>query len=91
MTLDERRFSLDQRVKVKMQNNEGTRRTPNYIRGKVGKIIRVHGVVRGHEHDHKDDWGPMYTVLFDSRDVFGFSENEKVLVDLHDSWLESTS
>jgi hypothetical protein len=33
----------------------------------------------------------MYTVLFDSRDVFGFSENEKVLVDLHDSWLESTS
>ncbi len=87
----EGRFALDQRVKVKLESRKGTRRTPKYVRGKVGKIIKVHGIVAGHEPDHRDEWGPMYTVLFDSREIFGFSENEKKLVDLHDSWLESIS
>lgn len=80
---------MDQRVRVKLNNRGGTRRTPYYVRGKIGRIVKSHGTITGHGHDHAEDWGPLYTLLFDSGDVFGSSENEKIFVDLHDNWLES--
>ncbi len=34
--------------------------------------------------------GGLYTIIFDSRDVFGHSTNEKIVIDLHGNWLEPT-
>ena len=84
----ELRFSVGQKVRVKLQSPGATRRTPDYIRGKVGIVFAIHGSVPGYEYDHADDWGPLYTVVFDSKEVFGHSENEKILIDLHEPWLE---
>lgn len=84
-------FSVNDNVAVKRENPGGTRRTPNYIRGKKGRIIRSHGTIGGHSHDHAEDWGPLYTVIFEHGEVFesvpGRSD-DKIAVDIHENWLE---
>lgn len=76
-------FEANQRVRVKKENASPNRRVPDYVRGRTGVIVKVHGAVPNYEHDHPDNWGPLYSVLFD-----GISPNEKIVVDLHEPWLE---
>lgn len=82
-------FVIDQQVRVKEENPGPNRRVPHYIRGRAGVIVGVHGVLPNYQHDHADDWGPLYSVLFDLAEVFSRrSHNEKVIVDIHEPWLE---
>ncbi len=82
------KFRVQDRVLVMKESPCATRRTPHYVRGKTGTIIEVHGKVQGHEHDHPDDWGPLYSVIFETIELFGYPSNEKIVLDLHESWLE---
>jgi nitrile hydratase subunit beta len=82
-------LQVGKRVRVKAQNPEGTHRTPEYIKGKIGMIEGVHGVVSGYEIDHREDWGPLYTVVFDTREIANISGKDKILVDVHEDWLET--
>ena len=85
------RFKPDDRVTVKKENPSGTRRTPVYVRGKTGTVLTSHGVVNDYESDHKDFRGPVYSVIFACEDLFGrhiANANAKVVVDIHEYWLE---
>ncbi len=80
-------FKVGDRVVVKQGNPSGNPRTPKYIRGKRGVITNVHGVIEN-GRDHRDLYPPLYTVVFDVKDVFGGASPDKLRVDLHEDWLD---
>jgi nitrile hydratase len=80
-------FKVGDRVLVKRENPGGNPRTPKYIRGKKGVVADVHGVIEN-GRDHRDIYPPLYTVVFDCKDVFGGTSADKLRVDLHEDWLD---
>ena len=79
-------FVINQRVRVKIENPDPNRRVPGYVRGKLGVIVSVHGTVPNYSHDHSEDWGPLYSVLFGAQAPDSHSR-EKIIVDIHEPWL----
>jgi hypothetical protein len=80
-------FKVGDRVVVRQENPGGNPRTPKYIRGKHGLVTDVHGVI-SNPGDHRGLHPPLYTVVFDVKDVFGGTSPDKLRVDLHEDWLE---
>lgn len=83
------RFTVGDRVRVKRENPQGNPRTPLYIRGKSGVIATVHGVI-SNPLDHRGVYPPLYTVMFEVKEVFGRPTNDTLWVDVHEEWLEVT-
>ncbi len=83
-------FVINQRVRVKIENPGPNRRVPDYARGKLGVIVSVHGTVPNYSHDHSEDWGPLYSVLFEPEAPCSHPK-EKIIVDIHESWLSDAS
>lgn len=81
------RFKPGDRVLVKRENPDGNPRTPQYIRGKKGVIVEVHGVI-SNPRDHRGLYPPLYTVLFEVEETFGGTSPDKLWVDVHEEWLE---
>ena len=79
-------FVINQRVRVKIENPGPNRRVPHYVRGKLGVIVNAHGIVPDYSHDHSEDWGPLYSVIFGAQSPDSRSK-EKIIVDIHESWL----
>lgn len=84
------RFTIGDRVKVKLDNPLGNPRTPRYIRGKDGVIAEIHGVIYN-PRDHRDIYPPLYRVKFPVREVFGTFSDDSLWIDLHEEWLEKTT
>ena len=82
------RFGVGDRVRVRPANVAGNPRTPAYIRGKTGAVVRLHGRVPN-PTDHRGLYPPLCTIEFDVADVFGRSDNETLCVDIHEDWLEA--
>ena len=80
-------YKVGDKVAVKRENPRGNPRTPKYIRGKSGVITDAHGVIEN-GRDHRGLYPPLYTVVFDVKDVFGGTSPDKLRVDLHEDWLE---
>ncbi len=80
-------FKVGDRVVVRQENPGGNPRTPKYIRGKRGVVTDVHGVI-SNLVDHRGLYPPLYTVVFDVKDVFGGASPDKLRVDLHEDWLD---
>jgi nitrile hydratase len=90
--VDEPRFAIGDRVRVRRWHPVGHTRCPRYVRGKVGTVVRIdgsfsvpdveaHGAARRHE--------PVYSVRFGAADVWGDDQpGVTVNVDLWDSYLE---
>lgn len=87
------RFQVGERIRVLDIHPAGHTRVPRFVRGKTGVILRIaptfsfpdasaHGRELRKEHT--------YHVEFESKDLWGDpkSENESVIVDLWDSYLE---
>jgi nitrile hydratase subunit beta len=90
-------FKPGDRVQVKFEDRPGHIRTPWYIRGKIGRIERVHGDFRNPEllaygHDGLP-LRTLYLVGFDHSEIFGKAAGpkDKVLVDIYEHWLDSTA
>jgi hypothetical protein len=89
------RFRENDRVKVKLENPDSpNKRTPSYVRGKVGIVTTCYGEVvePDFDRDHRVSWGPLYTVVFDFSDLYDNEKEKtatKIFMDLHESWLES--
>jgi nitrile hydratase len=88
------KFKPGDRVKVKFEDRPGHLRTPWYIRGKSGRIERVHGEFLNPESlAYGRDGLPkrtLYLVAFNQSEVW---ENppvsmDKVLVDIYEHWLD---
>jgi nitrile hydratase subunit beta len=81
------RFREGDRVRVPQQRIGGNPRTPHYVRGSVGVVTAVHGVI-DNPLDHRHPYPPMYTVVFGIRDLFGTPTRDEVTVEVHEEWLE---
>jgi hypothetical protein len=57
------RFGVGDRVRVLDDVPGGNPRTPHYLRGRTGTVVRAHGVVEN-PLDHRDTYPPLYTVVF---------------------------
>ena len=68
---------------VKQENPAGNPRTPKHIRGKRGVIVAVHGVINN-PLDHRGLYPPLYTVVFEIKEVFGTPSDDKLWVDVQD-------
>ncbi|HEV3334142.1 MAG TPA: nitrile hydratase subunit beta [Bryobacteraceae bacterium] len=86
-------FEVDQQVRARNINPTGHTRLPRYARGKVGTIVRDHGVFvfpdtnarfEGEKPQH------VYSVRFTARELWGeqASSRDAVYLDLWDDYLE---
>lgn len=74
-------FAPGDRVRVRADVPGGNPRTPVYLRGRIGTVVRCHGVV-DNPLDHRETYPPLYSLLF------GLSDGDELLADVHEEWLE---
>jgi nitrile hydratase subunit beta len=89
------RFRTGQRVRARNINPAGHTRLPRYVRGRLGTIVRDHGVFNLQDTDPEgyplgDNPQHVYTVRFSARDLWGdqASARDSVFADLWDGYLE---
>lgn len=82
----EERFRPGDRVRVAESVPGGNPRTPHYLRGRVGAVTELHGVVVN-PLDHHLPYPPLYTVEFRIEDLDGPAGDDLLTADLHDEWL----
>jgi nitrile hydratase len=88
-------FECGQRVRVAARLHEGHHRTPGYVKGKTGRIERVHASFTNPETRAYGSDGlplqPLYLVGFAQRDLWfdhGGHADDRVYVDVFEHWLE---
>jgi nitrile hydratase subunit beta len=87
------RFKVDQRVRARNIHPTGHTRLPRYARGKVGEIVRDHGVFDfpdTNAHFLGENRQHVYSVRFASRELWGerASPCDSVYIDMWDDYLE---
>jgi len=89
------RFAVGDRVRVRRMRPEGHHRCPRYLRGALGVVERVPGAEHQPPTEPGGDVGrfeAVYTVQFDSSELWGERDDEPdfdLLVDLWESYLEA--
>jgi len=88
------RFALDDLVRVGEQHPTGHTRCPDYVRGHVGRVVRVDPPSNVPELEaHLGQRTPevTYAVRFAGRELWGRDggEHESLIIDLYDRYLES--
>jgi nitrile hydratase len=88
-------FKVRQRVRARNINPTGHTRLPRYARGKIGVIVRDHGVYLfpdSHAHFQGEKRQHVYSVRFRARELWGetASPRDSVHLDLWDDYLERT-
>jgi len=86
------RFAPGDRVIVRRMHSDGHDRCPRYVRGVRGIVDAVCGEDRRPGSDHASgSVEPVYTIRFDSGDVWGSTDEPSfsVFVDLWESYLEA--
>ena len=78
------RFAVGDVVRVLDEVPEGNPRTPRYLRGRTGTVVRCHGLVEN-PLDHRGVYPPLYSILF-TMDV-GPGSRDEVVADIHEEWL----
>ena len=86
MKADPYKFKLGDPVGVRGENPDGNPRTPQYVRGKKGVIVDVHGVLEN-ARDHRGRYSPLYTVRFDLCELSPCQDQDSIWVDVHEEWL----
>jgi hypothetical protein len=89
-------FAPGDGVRVADRPHVGHHRTPGYLKGKPGRIARVHGTFTNPEtRAYGADGTPrlrLYLVEFDRPDVWPTSTSrDRVYADLFEHWLEPAS
>ena len=89
------RYRAGQRVRVAARPHEGHHRTPGYLKGKTGRVERVHGSFANPEtHAYGADGLPkldLYLVGFVQRDVwpdYRGDAGDRIYADVFEHWLE---
>lgn len=88
------RFRPGDRVRVRPDEPQGHCRTPHYVRGKTGRVVRLQGVFRNPEDLAYGGQGlpgqPLYLVEFYQADIWRNYTGppvDKVCVDIYQHWL----
>ncbi len=85
-------FATGQKIRVKIMNPATHTRAPRYVRGHVGEVVRIHGAhvfpdsnARGLGEDPQ--W--LYAVRFTARELWGHGNDDSVMLDLWEPYLEA--
>lgn len=88
-------YQLGQPVSVAARPHRGHHRTPAYVKGKTGRIERLHASFKNPETRAYGGDGlpevPLYLVSFARRDLWpesGGSGDDRIYVDVYEHWLE---
>lgn len=86
------KFSQGDRVRTRRSGSRGHTRLPAYARGCVGSVVATHGnwvLPDSNAHALGEKPEPLYTVLFQSSELFGADAEEgvDVCLDLFESYL----
>jgi nitrile hydratase len=86
-------FASGDRVRAKNMNPAGHTRLPRYVRGRMGRVERVHGAhvfPDAHAHGHGEAPRWLYTIAFDAAEVWGPQgrAGDTILLDLWEPYLE---
>jgi hypothetical protein len=81
------RFKESDRVTVRAHSPAGNPRTPRYLRGWTGTVVRCHGLIEN-PLDHRGIYPPLYSVVF--RLPTHGPRPDEVLADIHEEWLAET-
>lgn len=84
MSASAQRFRVGDRVRVLDAVADGNPRTPRYLQGRTGTIVRCHGVVEN-PLDHQQVYPPLYSIVFSM--TGGRGPQDEVLADIHEEWL----
>lgn len=89
-------FRAGDRVRVAARPHEGHHRTPGYVKGKSGRVERVHGRFRNPEtRAYGTDGLPeqvLYQVSFTQQELWPEARRhvgDKTCVDIFEHWLEA--
>jgi nitrile hydratase len=86
------RFAVGDEVRVLDRHPLGHTRCPDYLRSRVGTVLRRHGVFRLPDLEAHGRSGPregVYTIRFGAREVWGDGQAQTgINADLWDSYLE---
>lgn len=91
---EESAFSVGDSVRVKNYHPEGHTRCPDYVRRAKGVIDEVRGTFilpDAHAHGEGESPEPVYSVRFESEELWGeetAEENQTLYIDLWESYLE---
>jgi nitrile hydratase beta subunit len=86
-------FKVGEQVRVRNINPSAHTRMPRYVRGKLGRIERDHGVFvfpDSHAAGQGEKPQHVYVVRFSARELWGPQANarDQLLIDLWDDYLE---
>jgi nitrile hydratase beta subunit-like protein len=91
------RYSIGQRVRVAARSHDGHHRTPAYVKGRTGSVVRAHGSFTNPETRAYGDDGlplqPVYLVSFPQHDIWpGYRSSgaDRLYIDLFEHWLEES-
>jgi nitrile hydratase beta subunit len=85
------RFAIGDKVRTQNTNSEGHTRLPRYARGKSGEVVSEHGAhvfpdSSAHRLGDNPQW--LYTVRFTAKELWGRANNDQVMLDLWEPYLE---
>ena len=85
-------FHPGDKIRTRNMTADGHTRLPRYARGKPGEIIRVHGThvlpdSSAHRQGDNPQW--LYTVRFTAKELWGHDNNDCVMLDLWEPYLEA--
>jgi nitrile hydratase len=85
-------YQVGQRVRIAARAHEGHHRTPGYVKGKSGRVERVHGTFKNPETRAYGGEGlpeqRLYLVGFDATDVWPEASRYRLSLDIYEHWLE---
>jgi nitrile hydratase len=89
------RYRPGERVQVSGRDHPGHHRTPAYLKGRTGTVVRVHGSFKNPETcAYSGDGLPvraLYSVAFAQQDLwpnYSGRSDDRLYVDLYEHWLE---
>lgn len=85
--MNDGRYMVGDRVRVRSHVDGGNPRTPDYTKGHVGEVAALHGVIEN-PLDHHHPYPPLYTIVFRVEELTGRRGPDLVTADLHEEWLE---
>ena len=92
------RYGPGTRVHVASRAHDGHHRTPSYLKGKTGRVERVHAEFTNPETRAYGADGlppqPVYLVSFAQRDVwpdYRGRQSDRIYVDVYEHWLEEAT
>ena len=84
-------FAIGQKVRVKVMSPTGHTRTPRYVRGHTGEVVKIHGAHVFPDSNalglgENPQW--LYTVCFTAKELWGHASDNSVMLDLWEPYLE---